>query len=147
MHQSWLLYTCSVCLIIAFSSGCPKLHCCSPFDGSALIQFSLLFLKGTLSMMCFVPLQPLLSTLFSLSLSAKQEAGCQDCNLKDLRTITLSTRPHVTQRQSIEGRKERHKTSGRRLKYCSVAFSILLHIHLCWEMTNAPIFRLMFKFS
>jgi len=86
-----------------------------------------LFLKGTLSMMCFVPLQTLLSTLFSLSLLAKQEACCQDCNLKDLRTITLSTRHHVTQRQSIEERKERHKTTGSRLKYCSVAFSILLH--------------------
>lgn len=125
------------------------------FDGSALTLCSLLFLKDALSVMCFIPPQPSLSTLFSLSLLAKQEVGCQDCNLKDLRTITLNTRHHVTQRQE---RKERHKTSDSRLKYCSVAFSILLHI-LCREITcfckwcanerhtNTSIFRLTCKFS
>lgn len=118
------------CLLLSFSQVSLLLF----FDGSVLTLCSLLFVKDALSIMCFVPLQPRLSTLFGLSLLAKQEVACQDCNLKDLRTITLSTRRHVTQRQSIKDRRERHKTSDSRLKYCSVAFSILLHIHLCWEM-------------
>lgn len=119
LFNYWLLFSVSqVSLLLSF-------------DGSVLSLCSLLFVKDALSMMCFVPLQPRLSTLFSLSLLAKQEVGCQDCNLKDLRKITLSTRHHVTQRQSIKERRARHKTSDRRLKYCAVALSILLHICLC----------------
>lgn len=82
------------------------------FDGSALTLCSLLFLKDALSMMCFIPLQPSLFTLFSLSLLAKQEVGCQDCNLKDVRTITLNTRHHVTRRQfKKEKRDIKHQTA------------------------------------
>lgn len=93
------------------------------FDGSALTLCSLLFLKDALSMMCFIPLQPSLFTLFSLSLLAKQEVGCQDCNLKDVRTITLNTRHHVTRRQfKKEKRDIKHQTADWNTALLPLAF-------------------------
>ncbi len=107
---------------------CPTIHCCCPLAGlcSPCVAYCL---SNTLSMMCFVPLQPRLSTLFSPFTLGPNKDACQDRNLKDLRTITLSTHHHVTQRQAVKERRARHKTSDSRLKSCSVALSILLHIH------------------